>query len=74
MANPKPSGHPISAIQAAWDYGRTTPVADLHGTLVKCLLKPVRKLKISKLDENDIFVFDLKIELVCNENTSNGLE
>ena len=34
----------------------------------------VWKLKIPKLDENDILVFDLEIERACNASTSNGLK
>jgi hypothetical protein len=36
--------------------------------------QPVWKLKIPKLDENDVLVFDLEIEWACNASTSNGLE
>ena len=37
-------------------------------------IQPVWKLKILKLDENDILVFDLEIEWACNASTSKGLE
>jgi hypothetical protein len=36
--------------------------------------QPVWKLKIPKLDEKDILVFDLEIEWACNASTSTGLE
>jgi hypothetical protein len=38
------------------------------------LAKPVWKLKIPKLNEKDLLVFDLEIEWACNASTSNGLE
>jgi hypothetical protein len=39
-------------------------------------IQPVWKLKILKLDENDILVFDLELEIewACNASTSKGLE
>jgi hypothetical protein len=37
-------------------------------------VQPVWKLKIPKLDEKDILVFDIEIELACNASTSNDLE
>jgi hypothetical protein len=36
--------------------------------------EPVWKLKIPKLDKNDILVLALEIECACNASTSNGLE
>jgi hypothetical protein len=38
------------------------------------LTQPVWKLKIPKLDENDILVFDLEIIWARNASTPNGLE
>jgi hypothetical protein len=40
----------------------------------RLLAQPVWKLKIRKLDEKDILVFDLEIEWACNASTSNGFE
>ena len=38
------------------------------------MAQPVWKLKIPKLDEKDILVFEIEIELACNASTSNGPE
>ena len=37
------------------------------------MIHPVWKLKIPKLDEKDLLVFDLEIEWACNANTSKGV-
>jgi hypothetical protein len=46
----------------------------LRGNEMTRRAQPVWKLKIPKLDENDILVFALAIEWACNASTSNGLE
>jgi hypothetical protein len=47
-------------------------ISKLNG-LVVWATQPVWKLKIPKLDENDILVFDLEIEWACNAGTSKAL-
>jgi hypothetical protein len=55
-----------------------SPAHRVARELLRCIslevAQPVWKLKISKLDEKDILVFEIEIELACNASTSNDLE
>jgi hypothetical protein len=68
------SGAPVEL--GATSYIRCTPGSrhSRHFRRLPLRAQPVWKLKIPKLDENDILVFDFEIEWACNASTSNGLE
>ena len=44
-----------------------------NGPRPPLLTQPVWKLKIPKLDEKDLLVFDLEIEWACKASTSKGV-